>query len=98
MEKPSPSKPSARIPSCCTAPGANARLPSQPNRKAAHEEIERIGYAALRKARSLTQAEIAEKLHISQPSVAALERRSDLMLSTLAKYVEALVPWSLIQP
>jgi transcriptional regulator with XRE-family HTH domain len=57
---------------------------------AARAEVERLGYGALRKARSLTQVEIAEKLKISQPSVAAIERRSDLMLSTLAKYIRAL--------
>ena len=53
-------------------------------------EIERMGYGALRRARKLTQTDIAEKLQISQPSVAALEQRADIMLSTLAKYIEAL--------
>lgn len=60
------------------------------SKAAARAESERMGYGALRKARKLTQVEIAEKLDISQPSVAALEQRSDLLLSTLAKYVEAL--------
>lgn len=69
------------------------KLPRQARERIRAEaiaEIERGGYGALRKARSLTQAEIADKLQISQPSVAALERRSDLMLSTLAKYIAAL--------
>lgn len=57
---------------------------------AARAEVERIGYGALRKARKLTQEEIAKKLDISQPSVAALERRTDIMLSTLSKYIMAL--------
>lgn len=60
------------------------------SKAAARAEIERIGYRALRKARKLTQEEIAERLDISQPSVAALERRADIMLSTLAKYIDAL--------
>ncbi|HEX5284810.1 MAG TPA: helix-turn-helix domain-containing protein [Bryocella sp.] len=51
---------------------------------------ERMGYGDLRKARKMTQVELAERLQISQPSVAALEQRSDVMLSTLAKYIEAL--------
>lgn len=60
------------------------------SKAAARAEIERIGYRALRKARKLTQEEIAERLDISQPSVAALERRTDVMLSTLSKYIDAL--------
>ncbi|MGI4828538.1 MAG: helix-turn-helix domain-containing protein [Janthinobacterium lividum] len=53
-------------------------------------ELERMGYGALRKARSLTQVELAGRLNISQASVAALEGRTDLHLSTLAKYIRAL--------
>ncbi|HEV2577922.1 MAG TPA: XRE family transcriptional regulator [Acidobacteriaceae bacterium] len=59
-------------------------------REQAVAEVERMGYGKLRKAQNLTQVEIAERLGISQPSVAALEQRSDMMLSTLAKYIEAL--------
>jgi transcriptional regulator with XRE-family HTH domain len=44
----------------------------------------------LRKARKLTQAKIAKTLHISQDGVSRLERRTDLMLSTLRKSVEAM--------
>jgi len=57
---------------------------------AAIAELDRMGYAALRKARSLTQAELAANLSISQASVAALESRTDMHLSTLAKYVKAM--------
>ncbi len=53
-------------------------------------ELERTGFAALRKARRQTQVELAEKLGIDQASVSAIENRSDLLLSTLAKYVRAL--------
>ena len=49
-----------------------------------------MGYAALRKARELTQVEIAEKLGISQSSVAGIESRTELQISTLAKYIRAL--------
>ncbi|HWZ51979.1 MAG TPA: helix-turn-helix transcriptional regulator [Granulicella sp.] len=49
-----------------------------------------MGFAALRKARHHTQVEVAEKLGIDQASVSAIEKRTDLLLSTLAKYVRAL--------
>lgn len=54
------------------------------------EEYDRMGYAAVRKARELTQVELAERLGISQASVSAIETNSDLLLSTLAKYIRAL--------
>jgi transcriptional regulator with XRE-family HTH domain len=53
-------------------------------------ELDRLGFAALRKARKQTQVELAERLGIDQAGVSAIENRSDLLLSTLAKYVRAL--------
>lgn len=53
-------------------------------------ELDRMGFAALRKAREQTQVELAEKLGINQASVSAIENNSDLLLSTLAKYIRAL--------
>ena len=44
----------------------------------------------LRRAHKLTQAKIAETLGIGQDQVSRLEQRSDLLLSTLRGYVEAL--------
>jgi DNA-binding XRE family transcriptional regulator len=44
----------------------------------------------LRRARTLTQKRIAKKLGIGQESVSKLEGRSDMMLSTLRNYVEAM--------
>jgi len=44
----------------------------------------------LRKARQLTQINVARKLGISQDGVSRLEQRSDLLLSTLRKTVEAM--------
>ena len=37
----------------------------------------------------MSQAEVAEKLGTSQPSVAKLEARSDVLMSTFVAYVEA---------
>jgi transcriptional regulator with XRE-family HTH domain len=44
----------------------------------------------LRQARKLTQARMAKALRISQDGVSRLERRTDLLLSTLRKSVEAM--------
>jgi DNA-binding XRE family transcriptional regulator len=44
----------------------------------------------LRRARKLTQTRVAQKLGISQDSVSRLEKRSDLLLSTLRKTIEAM--------
>ena len=44
----------------------------------------------LRKARDLTQVEIARALNIRQASVAQMEKRSDLMISTLRGYIEGM--------
>lgn len=44
----------------------------------------------LRKALELTQADISSKLHMNQEAVSRLERRSDLLLSTLISYIKAM--------
>ena len=44
----------------------------------------------LRKARALTQASVARELGISQDAISRLEKRSDLLLSTLRRTVEAM--------
>ena len=44
----------------------------------------------LRKARKLTQVQLSETLGQKQASIAKLEKRTDLLLSTLRRYVEAM--------
>jgi len=44
----------------------------------------------LRKAHELTQEKMAELLDIKQESVSNIEKRSDLLISTLRGYVEAI--------
>ncbi|MFN8486303.1 MAG: XRE family transcriptional regulator [Caldilineaceae bacterium] len=44
----------------------------------------------LRKAHDLTQERLAEILHIKQENVSRIEKRSDLLLSTLRSYIEAM--------
>ena len=44
----------------------------------------------LRTARQLTQETLAETLHMSQANVSRIERRTDMYISTLRRYVEAM--------
>ena len=44
----------------------------------------------LRKARKLTQEQLAERLGIRQSNVSKVERRADLLVSTLREVVEAM--------
>jgi transcriptional regulator with XRE-family HTH domain len=44
----------------------------------------------LREARERSQVEVAKKLHINQAAVSKLERRTDMYLSTLRSYIEAM--------
>jgi len=58
--------------------------------RAAELIAEEMTLQDLRKARVLTQERMAQLLGISQDSVSRLERRSDLLLSTLRTYIAAL--------
>ena len=51
---------------------------------------EEVALQHLRKARKLTQERMAELLGVGQDSVSRIENRSDLLLSTLRSYVEAM--------
>lgn len=51
---------------------------------------EELSLRDLRKARKLTQERLAELLHMRQESVSRLEKRSNLLLSTLRNYVRAM--------
>jgi predicted XRE-type DNA-binding protein len=44
----------------------------------------------LRRAQSLTQERLAEMLGIEQDNVSRMERRADMLLSTMSSYVEAM--------
>ena len=58
--------------------------------RAAELVAEEMTLRDLRKARQLTQASIARQLGITQDGVSRLEQRSDLLLSTLRRTVEAM--------
>lgn len=51
---------------------------------------EQMTLQELRRARKLTQVSVARELGITQDSVSRLEQRSDLLLSTLRRTVEAM--------
>jgi transcriptional regulator with XRE-family HTH domain len=71
-----------------------AKLPAARRAKiAARAEqliAEELALQHLRKARRLTQKRMAQLLDIGQDSVSRIETRSDLLLSTLRNYVEAM--------
>ena len=71
-----------------------AELPPERRRRieerAAELIAEEMTLRELRKARQLTQASVARELGISQDAISRLEQRSDLLLSTLRRTVEAM--------
>lgn len=68
-------------------------LPAQRNKveaRAAELIAEEMTLRELRRARRLTQVRMAKALGVTQDSISRLERRSDLLLSTLRRTVEAM--------
>lgn len=59
-------------------------------RRAAQLIAEEMSLRDLRQALKLTQERMAESLGIGQEGVSRLEKRSDLLISTLRGYVEAM--------
>jgi len=57
--------------------------------RAAELEAEYLTLQELRQAAGLTQARVSEALQIPQSNVSRLEKGSDMLLSTLRSYVEA---------
>jgi ribosome-binding protein aMBF1 (putative translation factor) len=56
----------------------------------AKEMLAEMPLQELRQARGLSQQQLAERLHVQQPAIAKLERRTDMYISTLRNHVEAL--------
>jgi predicted XRE-type DNA-binding protein len=57
--------------------------------KRAQALLMEMSLGQLRKARELSQLEMAEKLKTTQSSISRLEHQADMYLSTLREYVEA---------
>jgi predicted transcriptional regulator len=51
---------------------------------------EEMDLAQLRGALDMSQATLAEALHVEQPAIAKLEKRTDMYVSTLRRFVEAM--------
>ncbi len=68
------------------APARRERIHAETERL--HQEF--LTLQQLRKAKALTQVQLAETLGIRQATIAKMEKRSDLMISTLRSYVEAM--------
>jgi hypothetical protein len=67
-------------------PARQARIKAETERL----QAEYMTLQDLRKAREMTQVRLAEILGKSQVTVAQMEKRADIMLSTLRSYIEAM--------
>ena len=68
-------------------------LPPERQRKIANRVRQSLAAMALdeiRKARQMTQTKLAETLGVNQGEISKIEHRTDIYVSTLAGYVEAL--------
>jgi transcriptional regulator with XRE-family HTH domain len=55
-----------------------------------NETLANMGLDELRAARELTQEHLARIFRVSQGSISRLERRTDMYVSTLEKFIEAM--------
>ncbi|MBZ6078064.1 XRE family transcriptional regulator [Microvirga puerhi] len=67
------------------SPEAQARAAAETARS-----VEEMDLAEVRRALQLSQDELAQTLNIGQASVAKLEKRADMYLSTLRRFIEAI--------
>jgi transcriptional regulator with XRE-family HTH domain len=70
-----------------------ARIPPEAIARAArrNKNLSReVDLAMLRQARKLSQEQLAKKLHVKQPEVAKIEKRADMLVSTLAGVLRAM--------
>jgi transcriptional regulator with XRE-family HTH domain len=70
--------------------GLSGRRRKKAEARAAEVVAEEMSLQALRRAHRLTQAQVGKALNIGQDGVSRLEQRSDLLISTLRGYVEAM--------
>jgi len=59
-------------------------------RRRVQEELKKMPLHELRAARHLTQQQLAKTLDMTQAAVSQLEQRTDIYLSTLENFVEAM--------
>ncbi len=76
-------------------PFSELRKAMSPERRARNAEatkhmLAEMALHELRQARERSQEELARALKVGQPAVAKLERRADMYVSNLRRYIEAL--------
>ncbi len=74
---------------------ANLRAQMTPESQAraeakTHAFLAEMPLNELRQARGLSQKMLAEVLHVQQPSIAKIEKRTDMYISTLRSHIEAM--------
>lgn len=74
---------------------ADLRAKMSPEARAQAEEkanamLAEMPLNELRQARGLSQKMLAEVLHVQQPSIAKIEKRTDMYISTLRSHIEAM--------
>lgn len=67
-----------------------AALPAKRRARIEHRAMELATLKDLRKAAELTQEDLAKALGVGQDTISRLEKRSDMLLSTLRHYVESM--------
>jgi DNA-binding XRE family transcriptional regulator len=67
------------------SPEAEARI-----KEWVEAESAKIPLAEVRQARQMTQTRLAEVLQVNQATVSKMEKRTDMYLSTLRSYIEAM--------
>lgn len=60
------------------------------NAEATQAMLREMALHELRQARATSQERLAETLQVGQPAVAKMERRTDMYVSNLRRYIEAL--------
>lgn len=56
----------------------------------AQELLAELPLNELRQARGLSQKTLSEVLHVQQPAIAKMEKRTDMYISTLRSHIEAM--------
>jgi DNA-binding transcriptional regulator YiaG len=70
-----------------------AKMPPEAQAKVAaqvKENLKNMALDDLRAARELTQQDLAQVLHVNQAAVSKLERRTDMYVGTLSRFIEAM--------
>src|SRR3954452_12000514 len=60
------------------------------NAEATQRMLQEMSLHELRQARAQSQQDLARELKVGQPAVAKMERRADMYVSNLRRYIEAL--------